>query len=68
MTEELHQVVAARQRDLGAPRLDGEDAKTCRAGKPPGVDGFGEARRVEGGVKVLVCSWYDGSGKWWAKR
>jgi hypothetical protein len=37
-----------RQCDLGAPRLDRDNAKTCGAGKALGVDGFGGARWVEG--------------------
>src|SRR5258706_13584822 len=49
MTEELHEVVAARQRDLGMSRFDGDNAEAC-GGKPLGVDGFREARRVESGL------------------
>ena len=34
MAVELQQVVAARQSDLGMPRLDGHDAEARRALKP----------------------------------
>jgi hypothetical protein len=47
MTEELHQIVAARQCEFSLSRLDSDDAKACGAGEAPGIDGFGEARRIE---------------------
>src|SRR2546423_11341274 len=53
MTEELHQIVPARQCDLGAARLDGDDAETGGLAKTPGVDGLGEARRGWGGARRL---------------
>src|SRR6267142_6220598 len=51
MTEELHQVVPAGHGDLGAARLDGDDAETGGVAKTLRVDGLGEARRVQGGVQ-----------------
>jgi hypothetical protein len=50
MTEELHEVVAARQRDLGTSLRDRDNAEARGTGKPLGVDGFREARRVERGL------------------
>ena len=51
VTEELHQVVAARHGDFGTPRLDGNDAEAGGPAKALRVDGFCKARRVKGGVQ-----------------
>ena len=47
MAEELHEIVAARQRDLGVSRLDLDDAEAGGAGKALGVDRRGEPRWIE---------------------
>jgi hypothetical protein len=47
MAEELHQIVAARQRDFGTARLDGDNAKASGVAKTLRIDGLGEARRIE---------------------
>jgi hypothetical protein len=51
MTEELQQIVPARQGDFGTARLNGDDAETSGVAKTPRVDGLGEARRVQGGTQ-----------------
>src|SRR6266567_8678488 len=51
MTEELQQIVPARQGDFGTARLNGDDAETGGVAKTLRVDGLGEARRVQGGAQ-----------------
>src|SRR6267143_1664550 len=50
MTEELYQVVPARQDDFGTARLNRDDAEAGGVAKTPRVDGLGKARRVQGGA------------------
>ena len=51
MTEELQQIVPARQGDFGTARLNGDDAETGGVAKALRVDGLGEALRVQVGAQ-----------------
>ena len=46
MTEELQQIVPARQGDFGTARLNGDDAETGGVAKTLRVDGLGKLRRI----------------------
>jgi hypothetical protein len=60
MAEELQEVVAARQGDLGVPGRDRHDAEARRAHEALGVDRFREFRRIElcahPGMRTGNCS------------
>src|SRR6267143_4407562 len=65
MTEELYQVVPARQDDFGTARLNRDDAEAGGVAKTPRVDGLGKARRVQGcahGAGLSMSVYHDPVG------